>query len=415
MGRWRRSRRRGWHGGAEGVWEGLPDGVAVEAFLDPREGAPSLRPEVIDQARPPAPREHAPARVGDQRAVGAHHRRRGREGLHIVGFGSRLRRQQLREAIGEPLHDLALPRDKGRAARDDPPRLHDRLRPLPRRQVLRGLDDAAAKRLDRRFARGPAPHRLEKLLLEELHPGVKEVLLGGEVVEDRHLGHVRRVGDLGHGDRLEAALVEELARGLEDLLPRFLLLALAQAGSHGRQSTGNSLSRTIIIVTKGLCRAGRKAGQGEEEMSWYSIALFVHVVGALLLFGLLTLEGFTLRTGATAARLNRVLGPISALAILVPGVYMVVVAAGWTGWAAVGLGTYVLIAGIGAYTGISVLRGRMSSRAAPISWLVHTGMALGVVFDMTVKPDRLSSVVAVAVGVAVALVAVPAVRTTRTT
>ena len=150
-------------------------------------------------------------------------------------------------------------------------------------------------------------------------------------------------------------------------------------------------------------------------MSWYSIALFVHVVGALLLFGLLTLEGFTLRTGATAARLNRVLGPISALAILVPGVYMVVIAAGWTGWAAVGLVTYVLIAGIGAYTGISVLRGRMSSRAATISWLVRTGMALGVVFDMTVKPDRLSSVVAVAVGVAVALVAVPAVRTTRTT
>ena len=150
-------------------------------------------------------------------------------------------------------------------------------------------------------------------------------------------------------------------------------------------------------------------------MSWYSIALFVHVVGALLLFGLLTLEGFTLRTGATAARLNRVLGPISALAILVPGVYMVVVAAGWTGWAAVGLVTYVLIAGIGAYTGISVLRGRMSSRAATISWLVRTGMALGVVFDMTVKPDRLWSSVAVAVGVAVALVAVPALRTTRMT
>src|SRR2546427_2031885 len=104
-------------------------------------------------------------------------------------------------------------------------------------------------------------------------------------------------------------------------------------------------------------------------MSWYSIALFVHIVGALLLFGLLTLEGFTLRTGTTAARLNRVLGPISALAILVPGIYMVVVAAGWTGWAAAGLVTYVLIARIGAYTGISVLPGRMSPRAAPVSWL----------------------------------------------
>ena len=86
----------------------------------------------------------------------------------------------------------------------------------------------------------------------------------------------------------------------------------------------------------------------------------------------------------------------------------------WTGLGFIAL-AQLLIAAIGAYTGISVLRGRMSPRAATISWLVRTGMALGVVFDMTVKPDRLWSSVAVAVGVAVALVAVPALRTTMTT
>ena len=49
-------------------------------------------------------------------------------------------------------------------------------------------------------------------------------------------------------------------------------------------------------------------------MDLYSIVLFVHIVGALLLFVLLTVEGVGLRAGFVTASLNRVLGPISALA-----------------------------------------------------------------------------------------------------
>jgi len=41
-------------------------------------------------------------------------------------------------------------------------------------------------------------------------------------------------------------------------------------------------------------------------------------------------------------------------------------------------------------------------------------MAAGVVFDMTVKPDLLGSVAAIAVAVALALGAVPTVRRVRT-
>src|SRR5439155_24589173 len=101
--------------------------------------------------------------------------------------------------------------------------------------------------------------------------------------------------------------------------------------------------------------------KGGNLMTVYSIALFLHIVGAVLLFVLLTVEGVTMGQGTAGARFNRVFGPISALLILVPGVYMVAASAGWSAWVGVGLASWILIAVIGAITGISVLRGRMSS------------------------------------------------------
>ena len=59
-------------------------------------------------------------------------------------------------------------------------------------------------------------------------------------------------------------------------------------------------------------------------MSLYSIALFVHIVGALSLFALLAIEGVSLRAGIPAGVVQRILGPISALLIVVPGFYMVI-------------------------------------------------------------------------------------------
>jgi hypothetical protein len=145
-------------------------------------------------------------------------------------------------------------------------------------------------------------------------------------------------------------------------------------------------------------------------MTLYAIALFVHVLGAMLLFVLLALEGFTLRSGAAAARLNSVLGPVSLLAILIPGFYMAS-RLGWQPWTEVGFLSYVFIAVAGIYTGISVRRGGMSTRVATVSWLVRSGVAVGVLFDMTVKPDLAGSVGAVAVAVGIALAAaVPTVR-----
>jgi hypothetical protein len=133
-------------------------------------------------------------------------------------------------------------------------------------------------------------------------------------------------------------------------------------------------------------------------MDLYSIALFVHIVGALLLFVLLTIEGVALRVGFSSAQLNRIIGPVSALAILVPGVYMMKAQWGFAGWVVVGITAWVLIAAAGAYTGVSVMRGRMSKAAARVSWLVRIWMAVAVVFDMTVKPNVLVAVVIVIAG-----------------
>jgi hypothetical protein len=151
-------------------------------------------------------------------------------------------------------------------------------------------------------------------------------------------------------------------------------------------------------------------------MDLYSVALFVHIVGAVLIFVLLTVEGVGLRVGFSAAPMNRILGPISAVAILVPGAYMMWAQVGWTGWVAVGIAAYVLIAVAGAFTGINVMRGRMSNSAATLSWLVRIGMALAVVFDMTVKPNAfLATVVVIAgalLGAGVSLVRRPEVAST---
>ncbi len=135
----------------------------------------------------------------------------------------------------------------------------------------------------------------------------------------------------------------------------------------------------------------------------YSLALFGHIVGALLLFVTLTVEGVSYRAGFDAAPVNRIAGPIAALLILVPGFYMMKAQWGWAGWVVVGIATYVLIAAAGAFTGIRLMRGSMDRRAAFLSWLVRVGMALGVVFDMVVKPDLFPSVVAVAAGIALGL------------
>jgi hypothetical protein len=159
-------------------------------------------------------------------------------------------------------------------------------------------------------------------------------------------------------------------------------------------------------------------------MSSYSIALFVHIVGAVLLFVTLTVEGVALRQldaaatteaaqGAAAMfRLNRMVGPLSALGVLIPGVYMTATTWGWVPWIVVALGSWVVIAVLGAVNGIRILalersNGLLAGSRNPmflISWLTRVAIALGVVFLMTVKPGLVAAALAILIAAAVGVV-----------
>lgn len=135
-------------------------------------------------------------------------------------------------------------------------------------------------------------------------------------------------------------------------------------------------------------------------MDLYPVVLFVHIVGAVLLFVALTVEGLSYRFGFGAAPMNRVIGPISAVLILASGLYMMKAQWGWAGWVVVGIVAWALIAVLGAVTGVAAMRGGSFARASFSSWLLRIGAALGVAFIMTVKPQAIVAVVAVLVGAA---------------
>jgi len=156
-------------------------------------------------------------------------------------------------------------------------------------------------------------------------------------------------------------------------------------------------------------------------MTLYSIALFLHVVGALLLCVTLTVEGVALRQLRRAAmteaaqgaaaflRLNRIVGPLSALGVLIPGFYMTATSWGWVAWIVVALVSWLAIAVLGAVNGIRIVALERSQAALLtglrnpmflISWMTRVGIALGIVLLMTVKPGAVAAVLAILVAAA---------------
>ena len=144
-------------------------------------------------------------------------------------------------------------------------------------------------------------------------------------------------------------------------------------------------------------------------MTLYSVALFLHVVGALLLFVTLAVEGVALRQAAPPLlRLNRIVGPLSALGVLLPGLYMAATSWGWVAWIVVALASWLAIAVLGAVNGIRIVAlersaDRPTGIRSPmflISWMTRVGIALGVVFLMTVKPGAVAAVVAIVIAAA---------------
>ena len=172
-------------------------------------------------------------------------------------------------------------------------------------------------------------------------------------------------------------------------------------------------------------------------MNFYSIALFLHILGALGFFVALGLEWTSLRRmrGATTFEQVREWMPISnsaqrvgmpsMLLILISGFYMMATAWGGVAWIIVALGTLVLLVVLGlALTGprMAAIGRSMTAENGPVSSTLHSllhdpilwismqtraALALGIVFLMTVKPELggalLTTGVAMVLGLASAL------------
>src|SRR5438067_4060948 len=106
----------------------------------------------------------------------------------------------------------------------------------------------------------------------------------------------------------------------------------------------------------------------EDVLTLYSLALFFHIAGALGVFAALALDwvGITkLRGAGTVEQVRewagvygviRTLGGASVAALLVFGLYMTAVTWGPTGWIAIGFLSLLVIAGLGAVSGVRLSR-----------------------------------------------------------
>lgn len=161
----------------------------------------------------------------------------------------------------------------------------------------------------------------------------------------------------------------------------------------------------------------------------YKLALFLHILGGFGLIAALAIEAISLpglrraqraedaRPWLTAMRVNRTVGPVSVVLILITGLYMTATSWGPQGWILVALGSLVVIAILGAVlTGTRIARigphvftagGALSAElvamlhdpALLVSARVRAGLIVGVLFLMTVKPTFVASlIVAVVTG-----------------
>ncbi len=163
-------------------------------------------------------------------------------------------------------------------------------------------------------------------------------------------------------------------------------------------------------------------------MSYYAIALFLHIVGALGLFVALGLEWTSLMLLLRATTSEQIrermriatgvrgLSSASLATLLVSGLYMAATVWGGVAWIAVALGAMVLMAVLGvaltgprmAAIGRAAENGPLAPVPHPLLWVsikTRVAIALGIVFLMTFKPDLNGSLLTIAVAAVLGLVA----------
>jgi hypothetical protein len=168
-------------------------------------------------------------------------------------------------------------------------------------------------------------------------------------------------------------------------------------------------------------------------MNLYSIALFLHIVGALGVFVSLALEWISLQQLQRLTTVEQVtewfkgsgggrwMGGISFLLILIPGFYMTATAWGGVMWISVALGALILLGALGGIlTGprMAAIKRGMATESGPISsdlyrllhhpllWVsvqARVAIALGIVFLMSVKPALVGSLITIGVALILGL------------
>lgn len=155
-------------------------------------------------------------------------------------------------------------------------------------------------------------------------------------------------------------------------------------------------------------------------MNTYSIALFLHIIGALAFFATLVLEWVGLRQIRNATLSEQVrawLGVLigaskagfpSMLATVVTGVYMMVVW-GWTPWLVTTVGALVLMIVLAraAAPRLKALGQSLGAVNDPLLWVsiqTRSTIALGIIFLKTAKPEWVGSLLATGVAVVLGIV-----------
>lgn len=172
-------------------------------------------------------------------------------------------------------------------------------------------------------------------------------------------------------------------------------------------------------------------------MSLYNLAVFLHIAGGFGLVAAFTVETIGLRglrraTQATEAltwlsigRMVQRLAPASLGVILITGLYLMANYSGPRGWVVVSLGSFVVIAAVGAVgTGLRMarigpavgqaagsgplpdaLRAQVRDPVMVFSLGIRTGLLLGILYLMTIKPSPLASLLVVALAAVAGAVA----------
>jgi hypothetical protein len=159
-------------------------------------------------------------------------------------------------------------------------------------------------------------------------------------------------------------------------------------------------------------------------MNFYILVLFLHIIGAAGLFLGLGMEGITLKFLSRASSTEQVLswGPslklirisfsISAVLLLLSGIYMAERVWGWAGWVIIGLIMLVALSGSGSMSGKKIgdlikslsksnsslsaeIREKLSAPFLHKTYKIRILLVIGTIFIMTQKADWIVSIAAI--------------------